>query len=94
MLENQPEVSIFNVQVQLSCSEYCDLCLGELSVASGNLCAFTELPFISEVEVRGLMVTALTFRTSGQGSSPGQVYCVEVILLQCLSPPRYINRYW
>ena len=37
------------------------------------------------------MVSVLTFRTSGQGSSPGEVYCVEALLLQCPSPPRCIK---
>ena len=42
------------------------------------------------------MVSAMKSGSSGPGSSPGRAHCVVFFdtQLQCLSPPRCINRCW
>ena len=37
------------------------------------------------------MVSALTSGSSSPDSSPGQGHCVDILLTQCLSPPRCIK---
>ena len=45
------------------------------------------------------MVSVLDSGSSGPGSGPGRDHCVVflgkiyTLLSQCLSPPRYVNRY-